>query len=140
MLVKQNISGTEFFKSFTQPTIVTLEAEIHQPATNNKQTCVRTILRPSKKEILAQLASNREQLKLADEIEVLERLEFKEDENQERNGKEERGEETEDEKEEQQRDDDKDDEAIAAYLAMLEEEYYEVVEESSVKVKSIGTS
>lgn len=140
MLVKQNISCPEFFKSFTQPTIVTLEAEIHQPTTNNKQTCVRTILRPSQKEILAQLASNREQLKLADEIEVLERLEFKEDENQERNGKEERGEETEDEREEQQRDDDKDDETIAAYLAMLEEEYYEVVEESSVKVKSIGTS
>ena len=74
---------------FLQPTVVTVRAEIHHPKTKHEGERMRRSLRPSNKQIAAQLASNREQLKLAEQIEIIEQQEFQEEGEKEQEGKDE---------------------------------------------------
>jgi len=49
-------------------TTITVKADVPQPINNNKPGRVRTTIRPSKEKIQAQLAKNKEQQKLAEQI------------------------------------------------------------------------
>ena len=66
-----------------------MQAEIHHPKTKHEGERMRRSLRPSNKQIAAQLASNREQLKLAEQIEIIEQQEFQEEGEKEQEGKDE---------------------------------------------------
>ncbi|XP_068680190.1 golgin subfamily A member 6-like protein 26 [Montipora foliosa] len=73
-----SVKSTKSIESEAIPaTTVTVKADVHHPTNNNKPDCVRTFLRPNKKEIKAQLAKNREQQELA---EMINQTEYKETE------------------------------------------------------------
>ena len=84
-------------------------------------------MRPSDKQIAAQLASNREQLKLVEKIELIEQLELQE-----------KGEEVQEGNDAQEREENAEEEQIEDVVIFEFEEDLEVVEESSKKVNIIS--
>ena len=107
-----------------------MQAEVHNPTTKHEGEIKRRKLRPSNKQIAAQLASNREQLKLAEQIEIIEQQEFQEEGEEEQEGKD--GEEGEDSEEDYTVEG-----QIEDVVTFEFEEDLEVEEESSKKVKLI---
>ena len=110
-----------------------MQAEIHHPTTNHKRESMRRNLRLSDKQIAAQLASNREQLKLAEKIEVIEQLELREKGEQVQEGNDE------DEGDDKEKEEENAEEEQIEDVVIFEfEEDLEVVEESSKKVNIIS--